>query len=96
MQSRVYFNCEIGLEVPRRELKASLLRYLFHEHRVMYPEEEKGRLFNVTAELQFYNNSGGEDINWQLYFDTFQDLEDLIIALSNMKDHWEKKYRAEK
>lgn len=96
MQSRVYFNCDIGLEVPRRELKASLVRYLFHEHRVMYPEEEKGRLFNVTAELQFYNNSGGEDINWQLYFDTFQDLEDLIIVLSDMKDHWEKKYRADR
>ena len=96
MDKRMHYNCRINMEVPQRESEASLARYLFHEHRVIYPEEDKGKLFNVTAELQFYNNSGGEDINWQLYFDTFQDLEDLIIALSNMKDHWEKKYRAEK
>jgi hypothetical protein len=93
MEKRIYFNCKINLEVPQRELRASFIRYLFHEHRVVYPEEDKGRLFNITAEIQFYNDNGENDIVCQVYFDKIEDLDDFILALSNMKNDWEARYK---
>ena len=96
MEKRMYFNCQITLEVPHREIKAHVARYLFHEHRVIYPEEDKGKLFNVTAELQCYTSNGNNDIVWQLYFNKFEDLEDFISVLSNLKNDWELKYKEQR
>ena len=94
MTQEQYFDCEISAEVPQRELKSELARYIYHEHRVVYPKEEKGRLFKITAALQFCGNNTGDEIMWQMNFDTLETLDDLLAVLTNMKKDWEKRYQS--
>lgn len=94
MVKETYFDCEISAEVPQRELKSELARYIYHEHRVVYPEEEKGRLFKITAALQFCTNGRAEDIVWQLNFENIELLDNLLLVLTNMKKDWETRYQS--
>jgi len=94
MVKETYFDCDITTEIPQRELRSELARYIYHEHRVVYPEEDKGRLFKITATLQFCTNGKGDDIVWQMNFDTIEKLDALLLVLSNMKKDWETRYQS--
>ena len=94
MVKETFFDCDITTEIPQRELRSELARYIYHEHRVVYPEEDKGRLFKITATLQFYTNGKGDDIVWQMNFDTIEKLDALLLVLSNMKKDWETRYQS--
>lgn len=89
MENKIYFDCKIDIDIPQLELRASSAYYLFHEHTIVYPEEDKGKVSKVTGELQFYSNNGSKDIISRLYFSKIEDLDDLILILSNMKKDWE-------
>ncbi len=95
MEKKIYFDCEIDIDIPQLELKAKCVYYLFHEHMIVYPEENKGRLFEITGELQFYSNDGrNKEIISRLNFGNVEDLDNLITVLTNMKNDWEVRYKA--